>query len=191
MFIPSIIETVGRSQKAFDLPTKLLQDRIIYLGGEITQQVSDIIIIQMLWLNSDNSDKPIDLYINSIGGDVYSGLAIKDIMNSVDCKVNTVGLGMCASMGAYLLAAGTGTRKATQNCRIMIHSVSSGMKGTFQDLEVNYKETQYLQDKMLNDFSIFSKGKCIKQTFEALVERDFFMSPNEAIDYGLIDEVIT
>lgn len=191
MFIPSIIETVGRSQKAFDLPTKLLQDRIIYLGGEITQQVSDIIIMQMLWLNSDNSDKPIDLYINSIGGDVYSGLAIKDIMNSVDCKVNTVGLGMCASMGVYLLAAGTGTRKATQNCRIMIHSVSSGTKGTFQDLEVNYKETQYLQEKMLNDFSIFSKGKCIKQTFESLVKRDFFMSPNEAIDYGLIDGVIT
>ena len=190
LFIPGVIETVGRSQKMFDLPTKLLQNRIIYLGSEVTPDVANIIIMQLLWLSSCSEDEPIDLYINSPGGDVYSGYAIKDIIHKIDCKVNTIGIGICASMGAYLLACGTGERKTTENCRIMIHSVSSATKGTIQDIQIDYQESQYLQDKIIEDMGDFSKGKCTKETFKALVERDFYLSPEEAIQYGIIDKII-
>lgn len=187
LFVPSIIETIGRSQKAFDLPTKLLQNRIVYLGNEITSDVANIVIMQLLWLSSDDSSKEINLYINSPGGDVYAGLAIKDIIYKIDCKVNTIGLGLCASMGAYLLASGTGVRKATENCRIMVHSVSSMTKGTIHDIEIDYKESLYLQEKMLKDLTSFSKGKCTEQTFKAITQRDFWLSPEDAIIYGLVD----
>lgn len=189
LFIPGVIETVGRSQKMFDLPTKLLQNRIVYLGTEVTPDVANIIIMQLLWLSS-SAEEPIDLYINSPGGDVYAGYAIKDIVHKIDCKVNTIGIGICASMGAYLLACGTGERKATENCRIMIHSVSSATKGTIQDMHIDYQESQYLQDKIIGDMGDFSKGKCTKETFKALVQRDFYLSPEEAINYGIIDKIV-
>lgn len=190
MFYPSIIETTGRSSKAFDLPTKLLQDRIIYLCSDVNSESANYIIMQMLWLNADNPDKDIDFYINSPGGSVYDGLAIKDVMNSISCKVNTIGLGMCASMGAYLLSAGTGIRKVTKNCRVMIHSVTSGTRGTVHDMEIDFKETKYLQDILMNDIFKFTKGKSSLETIIEKSKRDYYMSPSEAIDLGLIDEII-
>lgn len=187
IYPPSIIETTGRSSKAFDLPTKLLQDRIIYLGDEVNNDTANYIIMQMLWLNADNPDEDIDFYINCPGGSVYDGLAIKDIMNNIECKVNTIGLGMCASMGAYLLSAGTGVRKATKNCRIMIHSVSSGTYGTIHDMEIDYKETKYLQDVLMQDICDFTKSKSTLETIVQKSKRDYYLGADEAIELGLID----
>ena len=146
--LPSVIEKVGNTTRAFDLPSKLLDDRIVYLQGDITEESANAVIMQLLWLNS-TSTEDIHLYINSPGGEIYQGLAIKDIVDRVDCTVHTTGVGICASMGAYLLFAGTGDRRATKNCRIMVHSASSGAFGTVHDMEISINETFYLQNKML------------------------------------------
>jgi len=190
MFYPSIIETTGRSSKAFDLPTKLLQDRIIYLGGEINADSANFIIMQLLWLNADDPDKEIKLYINSLGGSVYDGLGIIDIINTIDAKVNTLGIGICASMGSMLLAAGTGTRKATKNCRIMIHSIIAGTNGTFQDMEIDFTEFDHLQKKLLRYLTDYTKGKTSLETMKELTQRDNFMSPEKAKELGLIDDIV-
>lgn len=187
MFMPSVIETIGRSTKSFDLPTKLLQDRVIYLGDEIDADVANSIVMQLLWLQSDKPDEPINLYINSPGGSVYDGLAIKDTIDNLSCKVNTLGVGMCASMGAYLLFSGTGTRRATKNCRIMVHSVSSGMGGTIHDIKVDYEESHYLQTKIMNDIVLYSKGKLSKKVLELKTQRDWYMDSREAFALGLLD----
>jgi ATP-dependent Clp protease protease subunit len=189
-FFPSVIEKLGRTSKSFDLPTKLLQNRIIYLNGEIDNSACTNIIMQLLWLNSDNPTEPIDLYISSVGGSVYSGLAIKDVIYSIESKVNTHGIEFCASMGAYLLASGTGTRKCTENTRIMIHSVSSGMYGTIHDIEIDFNESKYLQDKILSDMVTFSKGKSTLEDMKKRTQRDYFMGYEEAIKIGLIDSKI-
>ena len=190
MFYPNIIEKVGRSQKLYDLPTKLLQDRIIYFSDEVHTASANYTIMQLLWLNSDNPEEPISLYINSPGGCVYDGLAIKDIIDNLDCKVNTVGVGMCASMGAYLLSAGTGERRVTKNCRIMIHSVSSGTYGTYHDMEIDYEETKFLQKKMLEDMAGFTDGKTSLATLKRKTQRDYYMTAEEAIKMGLIDSIV-
>jgi len=187
MYPPSIIEKTGRNSKAFDLPTKLLENRIVYLGGPVDQFSADFIIMQLLWLDSI-SEEAISFYINSPGGCVYSGYGIKDVMDSINAKVNTLGVGMCASMGAFLLSSGTGTRTATKNCRIMLHSVSSGSRGTFHDMAIDLKETEYLQDKMMLDFAQFTKGKLVPGDIEQMTLRDNYMSPDEAIDFGFIDK---
>ena len=185
--MPSVIETTGRNSRAFDLPTKLLQERIIYLSGPIDEMIANSVVMQMLWLKKDNADKDINLYINSPGGIVYEGYAIKDVMDTLPCKVNTVGIGMCASMGAFLLAAGTGQRKATKNCRIMLHSISGGSVGNFHDMKVDFKESNYTQTKMLNDIASFSDGKLSKEDIEQMTLRDHYMDPQEAIEKGLLD----
>lgn len=188
MYMPSIIETIGRSTKVLDLPSKLLQDRVIYLGGAIDEDVANSIVMQLLWLQSDKPDDDINLYINSPGGSVYDGLAIKDTIDNISCKVNTLGVGFCASMGAYLLFSGTGTRRATKNCRIMVHSISSGMGGTIHDLKVDYNESMYLQDKMMDDIVAYSKGKLSKEVLELKTQRDWYMDQREAFAIGLLDK---
>jgi ATP-dependent Clp protease protease subunit len=190
MFLPYVTEKTGRSSKPIDLPSRLLQDRIVYLGGAITPEGADMIIMQLLWLNSDDSDKPIDLYINSPGGCVYSGLAIRDVIYNISPKVNTIGVGMCASMGAYLLSSGTGERKTTENCRIMIHSVSTNHGGTYHDIEVDFIETKYTQDKLIHDIADFTNGKCSVEDIKNMTQRDKYMSPKEAVEYGFIDKII-
>ena len=190
MFLPHVIEKTGRSEKPIDLPSRLLQDRIVYLGTEIDSDTANVIIMQLLWLAADDPDAPIDFYINSPGGSVYDGLAIKDVIDSISCPVNTVGVGICASMGAYLLAAGTGTRKAMLNTRIMIHSVSSGTMGTFHDIEVDYEETKFLQDNLIKDMSGFTKGKSSVEDLKSKTQRDYYMGAIEAIRLGLIDAVV-
>jgi len=190
MYNPSIIEKNGRSSKVFDLPTKLFQDRIIYLGSNINRESTNSIIMQLLWLNTNDPKKPIDLFINSRGGDVNNGLAIKDIIYTLKCKVNTIGTGECSSMAAYLLAAGTGERKTTKNCRIMIHSVSSGTIGKIQDMEIDYKEAKYIHEKILLDIAQFTKGKSSVKVLRNKINRDYYMTPDEAIKLGLIDFIM-
>lgn len=189
ILMPSVIEKVGNTTKQFDLPSKLLNDRIVYLQGEITPDSANNVIMQLLWLNSDSSED-IHLYINSPGGEVYQGLAIKDMIDRLDCKVHTTGIGMCASMGAYLLFAGTGERRATKNCRIMIHSVSSGACGVIHDMEVSIKETKYIHSNLLQDISEFSKGKLTADQLQEMTQRDYYMNAVEAEDFGLIDLVL-
>lgn len=190
MFLPHVIEKTGRSTRPIDLPSRLLQDRIIYLGGPIDSDLANIVNMQLLWLQADDPVAEINLYINSPGGCVYSGLSIKDIIDSISCKVNTLGTGMCASMGAYLLACGTGERKATKNCRIMIHSVSSGMGGTYHDLKIDYEETHHLQSQLIKDISDYTKGKSSLEDIDNLCQRDFYMNVDKAVEIGIIDTVI-
>lgn len=190
MFLPHVVEKTGRSEKPIDLPSRLLQDRIVYLGDSVSPESANIVIMQLLWLAADKPEEPINFYINSPGGSVYDGLAIKDIIDSISCPVNTVGVGICMSMGAYLLSCGTGVRKAMKNCRIMIHSVSSGMGGTFHDMKVDYEETKFLQDQMMMDIAKYSKGKSTVQEIEEFCKRDKYMSSAEAIELGLIDEIV-
>lgn len=190
MYYPSIIETTGRSSKAFDLPTKLLQDRIIFLGGTITADSANFTIMQLLWLDADNPEKDIDLYINSPGGSVYDGLGIIDVINHIAPKVNTIGIGLCASMGATLLACGTGLRRATKNTRVMIHSLNAATDGTFHDIAVDYKEYEYLQNKMLTILAQASKGKTTLKTLQAMTQRDYFMDPETCQKLGLIDSIV-
>jgi ATP-dependent Clp protease protease subunit len=190
IFTPHVVEKTGRTEKPIDLPSRLLQDRLVYIGSDISADLANVVIMQLLWLAADDPDKDIELYINSNGGSVYDGLAIKDIIHNLPCKVNTKGVGMCASMGAYLLSCGTGTRKATENCRIMIHSVSTGHAGNYHDLEVSFEETKYVQDKMITDIHKFTKGKSTLETITDVCKRDFYMSPEKAVQMGIIDEVI-
>jgi ATP-dependent Clp protease protease subunit len=190
MYYPHIIETTGRSSKAFDLPTKLLQDRIIYLGAGVDSDVANYVAMQLLWLNAESPDEPIQLYINSPGGSVYDGLAIKDVMHNISAPVNTVGIGICMSMGAYLLAAGTGERRVMENCRIMVHSVSSGTYGNFHDMKIDFEETKFLQDRLVKDLSDFTRGKTSEAKMKKLMERDRYMSAEQAIDCGLVDSIV-
>ena len=189
--IPYITKTIGRSVKLVDIPTEMLSQRIIYLGTEIDDFVANSIIQQMMWLATVN-DEPIDLYIQSPGGSVYAGLSISDCIDSLNkngIKVNTIGTGLVASMGAYLLAAGTGTRQATKNCRIMLHSVSSGVGySTYHDQKVNFKETEYLQQQIAIDIVNSSKGKLTLEVLNIKCERDWYINTDDAIKYGIIDE---
>ena len=190
MFMPYVIEKNGRSQKPMDLPSRLLQDRIVHISGPITPELADIVKMQLVWLNNDDPSSRIQLWINSPGGCVYSGRSIKDVIDYIDVKVDTIGTGMCASMGAYLLASGTGTRKATNRCRIMVHSVSSGHEGTYHDLKINFKETEYLQDEIIQELSHFTKGKTDFSEMQKLCERDYYMSSEKALKHGIIDKVV-
>lgn len=191
-YTPYITKQIGRSTKLVDIPTEMLSQRIIFLGTEVDDYVANSLIQQMMWLSTvDDSD--IDLYIQSPGGSVYAGLSIFDCMTVLakkGIKVNTIGTGIVASMGAYLLASGTGTRKATKNCRIMLHSVSSGTRGTIHDMEIDYKESKYLNDKLMVDIANFSKGKSTLEDIEKKCQRDCYMSPEEGIITGVIDAIV-
>ena len=189
---PYITKQIGRSTKLIDIPTEMLSQRIIYLGTEINDYVANSIIQQMMWLSTVSEDD-IDLYIQSPGGSVYAGYSIKDCMDILakkGIKVNTIGTGLVASMGAYLLSAGTGKRKATKNCRIMLHSVSSGTRGTIHDMAVDFEESKFLNDSLMVDISNFTKSKSTVEDIRKKCERDCYMSAEEAIKIGLIDEKI-
>jgi len=190
MFLPNIIEKTGRSSKAFDLPTKLLEDRIVYLFGEVNEMSANVVIMQLLWLQSDDPTADINLYINSPGGSVSQGLAIFDVIKRISCKVNTICVGQACSMGAFLLSAGTGVRKASQNSRIMMHSVGGGYGGQYHDMKVDFKELEYFQNKMIDYISSFTNGKLSVDELKEKTERDYYISPEEAIEMGLIDEIL-
>jgi len=190
MYLPSIIENDGRSLKQFDLPSKLFEQNIITLFGPVTDESAYSIISQIMYLDSKDDAEDINLYINSPGGSVYAGLAIHDVIKNSKKKVNTVCTGISMSMGAFLLFAGTGKRRSLPNSRIMVHSVSSGTQGTFHDMKVDFEETSYLQEKLMKMQTEFSKGKITEKEMLDLTKRDKYLTPEETLELGLIDEVI-
>ena len=191
IYAPYVIERSSRGERSYDIFSRLLMDRIVFLGNPITDDVANVIIAQLLFLQADNPEKDIYLYINSPGGSVYAGLAIFDTIQFLSCPVTTSCMGLAASMGSFLLSAGTkGKRYALPNSRIMLHQPSmSFARGTAADLEIQAKEILYLRER-LNRIYAENTGQPIERINEDL-DRDRFMSPEEARDYGLIDTVIS
>jgi ATP-dependent Clp protease, protease subunit len=190
MNVPFVIETTHRGERAYDLYSRLLKDRIIMLGTPVNDDVANLIVSQLLFLESEDPDKGINLYINSPGGSVTAGLAIYDTMQYVKCPVSTICIGQAASMGALLLLAGSsGKRYALPNSRIMIHQPLGGAQGQASDIEIQAKEILRLRS-YINGLFVKHTGHTIER-IEKDTERDYFMSAEEARQYGLIDEVVT
>jgi ATP-dependent Clp protease, protease subunit len=189
IYAPYVIERSSRGERTYDIFSRLLMDRIIFLGTPINDDVANIVIAQLLFLDADNPERDIYLYINSPGGSVSAGMAIYDTMQFLKSPVNTICMGMAASMGAFLLTAGrAGRRSALPHSRIMIHQPSGGYQGTAADIEIQAKEILYLRGKM-NDLFAKHTGRPLEQ-IERDMDRDRFMSADEAKSYGLIDNVI-
>jgi ATP-dependent Clp protease protease subunit len=187
--IPTVIEQSGRGERAFDIYSRLLRERIIFLGQEVTSDSANLIVAQMLFLEAEDPEKDIYLYINSPGGSVTAGLGIYDTMNHIRPQVCTICVGLAASMGAFLLAAGEkGKRMSLPNSRIMIHQPLGGAQGQATDIEIQAREILYLKQR-LNEALANNTGQPLEKIAED-TERDFFMGPQEAVDYGLIDQVI-
>ncbi len=191
IYAPYVIERSSRGERTYDVFSRLLMDRIVFLGTPVTDDVANIIIAQLLFLEADNPERDIHMYINSPGGSVTAGMAIYDTMQFLKSPVNTICMGMAASMGAFLLTAGRpGKRSALPHARIMIHQPSqSGGGGTASDIEIQAKEILYLREK-LNGLMAKHTGRPVEQV-ERDTDRDRFMSAEEAKEYGIIDNVIT
>ena len=187
--VPYVIEQTSRGERSYDIYSKLLKDRIIFLGEEVNDAIANIIVAQLIFLESEDPDKDIHLYINSPGGSVTAGFAIYDTMNYIKCDVSTICVGLAASMGAFLLAGGAkGKRFALSNAEIMIHQPSGGAKGQVSDIKI--AADHILKNKRnLNKILAENTGKSIEQ-IEVDTDRDNFMSADEAKSYGLIDEVM-
>ena len=190
LFPPYVIERTSRGERSYDIFSRLLMDRIIFLGAPIDDNVANIVIAQLLFLEAEDPAKDVYLYVNSPGGSVYAGLAIYDTMQYMNAPVNTMCMGMAASMGALLLGTGgKGKRSALPNSRIMIHQPSGGSQGTAADIEIQAKEILYARER-LNEILAKHTGQTVERIRED-VDRDRFMSPVEAKEYGLIDHVVT
>ena len=190
IYPPYVIERTSRGERSYDIFSRLLMDRIVFLGAPVDDTVANIIIAQLLFLQAEDPDKDIYLYINSPGGSVYAGLAIYDTLQYMSAPVNTMCMGMAASMASVLLAAGTkGKRAALPNSRIMIHQPSGGSQGTAADIEIMAREILYARER-LNQILAKHTGQPIEKIAED-VDRDRFMSPQEAKEYGLLDNVVS
>jgi ATP-dependent Clp protease protease subunit len=189
IYPPYVIERSSRGERTYDIFSRLLMDRIVFLGSPINDDVANIIIAQLLFLDAENADRDIWVYINSPGGIISSAFAIYDTMQHISAPVNTICMGMAASAGSFLLAAGTkGKRAALPHARIMMHQPSGGAQGTAADIEIQAKEILYLRDK-LNQLYAQHTGRT-KEQIELDIDRDRFMSADEAKEYGIIDKVI-
>jgi ATP-dependent Clp protease, protease subunit len=187
--IPTVIEQSGRGERAFDIYSRLLRERIIFLGQQVDSDIANLIVAQLLYLESEDPEKDVYLYINSPGGSVSAGMGIFDTMNQIRPDVSTICVGFAASMGAFLLAAGAqGKRRSLPNSRIMIHQPLGGAQGQATDIEIQAKEIQYIKEN-LNRHLAANTGQPLSKIQED-TERDFFMSAADAVSYGLIDEVI-
>ena len=187
--VPTVIETTNRGERSYDIYSRLLNDRIIFLGEDVNAHTANLVMAQLLFLAHEDPKKDIKLYINSPGGSVYDGLAIIDTMNYIEPDVQTIGIGLQASMGAMLLSCGTkGKRFALPNARVMIHQPSSGTQGKITDQEIMLKEGIFLK-KRLAEILAKNTGKKVDQIIKDM-DRDNWMSADEAKDYGIIDEVI-
>lgn len=188
--VPTVIEKTHDGERAFDIYSRLLNERIIFLGDEVTEVSANVVVAQLLHLAYADPKKDIKLYINSPGGSVYDGMAIYDTIQYISPDVMTIGIGLQASMGSFLLSSGTkGKRVALPNSRIMIHQPSSGTQGKISDQEITLREGIFLKHR-LNEILAKNTGQKLAK-IEQDVERDFWMSSEEAVKYGLIDEVIT
>jgi ATP-dependent Clp protease protease subunit len=189
IYPPYVIERTSRGERSYDIFSRLLMDRIVFLGTGIDDNVANIIVAQLLFLDAEDPERDIFMYINSPGGSVYAGLAIYDTMQHLRAPVSTFCVGMCASMGAVLLAAGEkGKRNALPNSRIMIHQPSGGSQGTASDVEIAAREILYTREK-LNGILAKHTGQTVERIAED-VDRDRFLSPGEAVEYGIIDRVM-
>jgi len=190
MYTPYVIEKTGRGERTYDIYSRLLEDRIVFLGTEVNDQVANSIMAQLLFLDKTGASQDIKMYINSPGGSVTAGLAIYDTMQLVEPEISTYCLGQCASMGALLLSAGTaGKRFALPHTRVMIHQPSGGMGGTAMDMEIQITETLNLKRK-LEDILARHTGRTSEEIAVA-TERDNFLSPEEAKEFGLIDHIVS
>jgi ATP-dependent Clp protease protease subunit len=186
--VPIVIEQSGRGERAYDIYSRLLRDRVIFLVGPVNDQTANLVIAQMLFLESENPDKDISLYINSPGGSVYAGMAIYDTMQFIKPDISTICVGMAASMGAFLLAAGAkGKRFALPNSRIMIHQPSGGSQGQASDIEIQAREILYLRER-LNGVLAERTGQPVERIARD-TDRDNFMSAEDAVSYGIIDKI--
>ncbi len=187
---PHVVETTHRGERSWDIYSRLLKDRIVFLGTPVDDDVANIIIAQLLFLESDDPDKEITMYINSPGGSVTAGLGIYDTMQYVRCPVATVCLGQAASMGALLLCAGSkGLRRALPHSRVMIHQPLGGFRGQASDIEIHAKEILYMRER-LNQIIATHTGQDVEKVHKD-TDRDNFLSATAAVEYGLVDEVIT
>ncbi|MCR4411471.1 MAG: ATP-dependent Clp protease proteolytic subunit [Thermoguttaceae bacterium] len=187
--IPYVIEKSGREERAMDIYSRLLKDRIVFLGSAITDEVSNAVVAQLLFLQAEDPKATVHLYLNSPGGSVTAGLAIYDTMQFISCEVATYCVGQCASMAAVLLAAGTkGKRNALPNARILIHQPMAGMEGSAEDIMIHAKEFSKIKER-LNRILLKHTGHPLEK-IERDTDRDRFMSAEEALEYGLIDHVI-
>jgi ATP-dependent Clp protease protease subunit len=186
--IPMVVEQTARGERSYDIYSRLLKERIIFVVGPIDDNVANLVVAQMLFLESENADKDVQLYINSPGGSVTSGLAIYDTMQFINSEVSTMCIGQAASMGAFLLAGGAkGKRYCLPNSRVMIHQPSGGSQGQASDIEIQAKEILFLRERM-NSIMAEHTGKTAEQLAQD-TERDNFMTANDALDYGLIDKI--
>jgi len=187
---PYVIEDTARGERSMDIFSRLLQDRIVFIGTDITDQVANVVVAQLLFLKMEDPKKDVHLYINSMGGYITSGLAIYDTLRWMSCDINTYCIGQASSMGALLLMAGTkGKRFALPNSRIMIHQPSGGVGGSSSDIMLQAKEILVLK-RTLHEIMSACTGQSVER-IAADSERDFYMSPSEAKEYGVIDEVVT
>lgn len=187
--VPIVVENTGRGERSYDIYSRLLKDRIILLGSEVNDYVASLICAQLLFLESQDPEKEISLYINSPGGSVTSGLAIFDTMQYITAPVSTVCIGLAASMGAFLLAAGEkGKRFALPNSQIMIHQPSGGFRGQATDIEIHAREILRLKDR-LNHILADKTGRSFEEVVNA-TERDNYLTPEESLDFGIIDKIL-
>ncbi len=188
-FIPYVVEQTSRGERSFDIFSRLLNDRIIFLSEEVNDTTASLIVAQLLYLEAQDPDKDIQFYINSPGGSVTAGMAIYDTMKYIKCDVATICVGMAASMGAFLLSAGTkGKRMALPNAEIMIHQPSAGTQGQITDMAIHMKRLQIIKERM-NRIMAENTGRSIEEV-TAACERDNFMSSQEALEFGLVDRVL-
>ena len=187
--IPMVVETTGRGERAYDIYSRLLKERVVFLVGEVNDHSANLIVAQMLFLESENADKDIHFYINSPGGSVTAGMAIYDTMQFIKPNVSTLCIGQAASMGAFLLTAGEkGKRFVLPNSRVMIHQPLGGFRGQASDIEIHAKEILYLK-KHLNELLAHHTGQPV-ETIERDTDRDNFLSAEDAVKYGLVDQVL-
>jgi ATP-dependent Clp protease, protease subunit len=190
VLVPYVVEQTGRGERSYDIYSRLLKDRIVFLGGTVTDDLANLVTAQLLFLESEDPEREINMYINSPGGSVTAGLAIYDTMQFVKPPVSTLCVGQAASMGSLLLAAGAkGRRYALPHSRILIHQVSGGFEGQASDIEIHAREALRLRE-ILNDILAHHTGQNVKK-IEKDTDRDNFMSAAQAVEYGLIDEVIS
>ena len=190
VLVPYVVEQTGRGERSYDIYSRLLKDRIVFLGGTVTDDLANLVTAQLLFLESEDPEREINMYINSPGGSVTAGLAIYDTMQFVKPPVSTLCVGQAASMGSLLLAAGAkGKRYALPHSRILIHQVSGGFEGQASDIEIHAREALRLRE-ILNEILAHHTGQNIKK-IEKDTDRDNFMSAAQAVEYGLIDEVIS
>ncbi len=187
--VPYVIEQTSRGERSYDIFSRLLNDRIIFLGEEVNETTASLVVAQLLYLEAQDPEKEIQFYINSPGGSVTDGMAIYDTMQYIKCDVSTICVGMAASMGAFLLSAGAkGRRLALPNAEIMIHQPSAGTQGQITDMAIHLKRLETIKKRM-NEILAENTGRTLEEVTEA-TERDNFMSAQEALDFGLIDQVI-